>query len=291
MANTLYLVRVSPTSLELVRSLTPNEVSQYQADLDHLREFDASPHYLELVARNQADLQAALSAFRSAAADLRRDVGKRISLQIDVNRHLINYLSSARLLLDHFEMRLKRRYGAASDQVKGFRAATSHSFDTVFGYRFLYKLRNFAQHFGVPATHTHVASRLEPGATPAIAHHSAILLDRDELLRHGQDIWGKVAPEVAALPPVVDAEPYVVDLTAELNRIVIGTQGLERPALEVVGKRVADLLRPATGAGCTPGVALVTDNAAARSTTYEFVQPPFRLMAWLGFPGFERPLL
>jgi len=288
MADTLTLVSLAPGAITTLRALSEGEVAQYQADLDHLREFDASPRYLELVARNQAEFQAALGQWRNSAEALHKDRQLRTSLSIEVNRRLVNYLSTMRLLLDHYEMRLKRRYGKRSAQVIDFEKETRSSFDGNFAYRFLYKLRNFAQHFGFPVTHDHVASRAESAGLLVPTYEADLLLDRGELLRHGDEVWGKLASEIAALPVLIDVEPFLVIMTKELNRIVVATQQLEREALLVTATRVADILREAIALAATPGVALIRENEG--STTYEFVQPPFRLMQWLGLPGFDHPL-
>lgn len=68
----------------------------------------------------------------------------------NANRFLFNYLSSARTYLDHSEKYLKNKYGNNSTQFNSFKSYTSSLFDNFFEYRFIYKLRNYAQHCGLP---------------------------------------------------------------------------------------------------------------------------------------------
>lgn len=68
----------------------------------------------------------------------------------NANRFLFNYLSSARTYLDHSEKYLKNKYGNNSPQYNRFKIFTSNLYDNFFEYRFLYKLRNYAQHCGLP---------------------------------------------------------------------------------------------------------------------------------------------
>ncbi len=75
--------------------------------------------------------------------DLRR-------LKLEVNGRLLNYLNSIRTYLDHSETSFKREFGGESGDFKEFKTITSHLFDNNFAYRFFYKLRNYAQHCGLP---------------------------------------------------------------------------------------------------------------------------------------------
>lgn len=73
------------------------------------------------------------------------------NLYLDINRHILNILSSIRTYLDHTETRIKREYGSNSEEFLNFKTQTSKAYDENFSYRFLYKLRNYAQHCGLPA--------------------------------------------------------------------------------------------------------------------------------------------
>lgn len=68
----------------------------------------------------------------------------------NANRFLFNYLSSARTYLDHTEKYLKNKYGNDSFHFKEFKKFTNQLYDNFFDYRFIYKLRNYAQHCGLP---------------------------------------------------------------------------------------------------------------------------------------------
>lgn len=68
----------------------------------------------------------------------------------NANRFLFNYLSSARTYLDHTERYLKNKYGKDSTQIIQFKDYTGYLYDNFFEYRFIYKLRNYAQHCGLP---------------------------------------------------------------------------------------------------------------------------------------------
>lgn len=67
-----------------------------------------------------------------------------------VNLHLLNFLSSSRTLLDHMEANIKRQFGKDSQQYIFFKKSTGVEYDNFFHYKFMYKLRNYVQHSGLP---------------------------------------------------------------------------------------------------------------------------------------------
>lgn len=68
----------------------------------------------------------------------------------NANRLFLNFLSSGRTFLDHTETYLKRKYGSQSNEYLIFQSETNKIYDNSFEYRFMYKLRNYAQHCGLP---------------------------------------------------------------------------------------------------------------------------------------------
>lgn len=68
----------------------------------------------------------------------------------NANRLFLNFLSSGRTFLDHSETYLKRKYGKKSSEFLKFKKETNNQYDSSFEYRFVYKLRNYAQHCGLP---------------------------------------------------------------------------------------------------------------------------------------------
>lgn len=106
-------------------------------------------------------------------------------LHLEINRLILNLLSSIRTYLDHTETRLKREYGADSEEFGTFRTETSSAYDNNFAYRFLYKLRNFSQHCGLPAGSLTTSSVNGKDETK---HNLILSLVRNDLLK--QFDWG-----------------------------------------------------------------------------------------------------
>lgn len=67
-----------------------------------------------------------------------------------INRKVMNFLSSARSYLDQTPARLSEWFGKPSQAFDALEAATNRSYDRRFGYRVLEALRNHSQHHGYP---------------------------------------------------------------------------------------------------------------------------------------------
>ncbi|CCH00541.1 hypothetical protein FAES_2532 [Fibrella aestuarina BUZ 2] len=87
---------------------------------------------------------------KASANMLNDDDGVIYLVSRNSNRLLLNLLSSVRTYLDHTTTYLKRKYPKDSDQVKVFIKKTNELYDNNFEYRFIGKLRNYAQHCGLP---------------------------------------------------------------------------------------------------------------------------------------------
>jgi hypothetical protein len=73
-------------------------------------------------------------------------------LKIEINRVVQNYLSSVRMFVDHCDANLNRRFRKESAEYLDFKKTLSKFYDNNFEYRFIYKLRNFCQHCGLPVS-------------------------------------------------------------------------------------------------------------------------------------------
>jgi len=68
----------------------------------------------------------------------------------NTSRLISEILSNFRAFLDYWETNLKKEFNKESIQVKSFKNATKNEYDNVFEYRFIYELRNYIQHCGMP---------------------------------------------------------------------------------------------------------------------------------------------
>ena len=73
--------------------------------------------------------------------------GERPEVYREMNRRLMNLLSSARLYLDQIPRELGSFYGKESKQTETVNQSISRQYDSSLAYRALEALRNHAQHF------------------------------------------------------------------------------------------------------------------------------------------------
>lgn len=98
-------------------------------------------NFEDLVNTNRAYLQA------YTQKDIKNLTSRDISLNI--NKDLLNFLAASRFYLDYMDRSIKTRFGKQSDLVMKFKSYCSIEYDNSFSYRFIYHLRNHAQHKGI----------------------------------------------------------------------------------------------------------------------------------------------
>lgn len=137
---------------------------------------------------------------------------------LDINRVLLNLLSSVRMYLDHTELIINRRYGDASPRFTNFKRACSDAYDGQFSYRFLYKLRNYAQHLGLPLSVFSISSREHPERLGEPYHELSFGLNRDLALSDFD--WGKqLSEELRLQPEIIEVAQHVPPFILSITQI------------------------------------------------------------------------
>lgn len=140
---------------------------------------------------------------------------------IDANRHILNFLTSMRTFVDHMRTRLSRSRDPSI--VARFDRWCSAEYDRYFSFRFITRLRNYAQHCGMPVGHVRLRASDEPsesGGTSFAADGSSITISfaREELLSNF-DGWSTVRRGLAHQPPLMEIGHHLSIAFAGVNRI------------------------------------------------------------------------
>jgi len=114
---------------------------------------------------------------------------KARSFRIELNRLLLNYLSITKSYINYIETDTARTYGKNSKQTKSLKKTLSFCFDNSFSYRFLYKLRNYAQHIDLPIRD--ISLKLKRIEKDKLIHFLKINFDKDTLLNNYKE-WGHI---------------------------------------------------------------------------------------------------
>jgi len=115
------------------------------------------------------------------------------------NQKIANLLTSFRTFDDHICHKISNIYGVQSNEYKAFKNASKQIYDNYFAYRFLYKLRNYVQHVGLPVTKIIFNTKLEENKNKKklIKHSVQLFLDKKQLLKYKG--WGTVKNDLGLI--------------------------------------------------------------------------------------------
>jgi hypothetical protein len=196
---------------------------------------------------------------------------------VELARKYVNALSGIRLYLDHTETRLNRRYGEDSKIFSDFTAACSHEFDNVFEYRFIYKLRDYVQHCGMPFQHIvdrHISEQ-DSRRTCEIGFKPKELLDDYKK-------WGTVRTELENHSgEIIEAQGVLTKVFQSIQRIHLANELSERPSLLEHGRKIINVVKPAFDLNMEP-MLTKTPPLENEIRSSEFHQVPFEGLLKLG---------
>ena len=174
---------VSNANITSIRELRNSEYEEYSKAVIRLVDFSSDQQLYAIVRLNYDDYQNLLKQYYQLYAENPSAIDwiRMERMVLDINRHILNYLSAIRTFLDHSETNLKRRYGMKSERFKRFKKACFEAYDSKFSYRFLYALRNYAQHCGMPLGQlTFHSKEVSPHSKDA-CHSLMVKFNRDKL--------------------------------------------------------------------------------------------------------------
>lgn len=119
-----------------------------------------------------------------------------------------NFLSSAGAFLAQTEIQLGRVHGENSPESKMWNEKRKDMHAACFSYRFLYALRNFSQHGGLPLSSLNIAGERASENAPMFFKISTII-SRDGLLGARHDWEKKVQVEIQQQPPEFELLPLI----------------------------------------------------------------------------------
>ena len=220
MQSTIELARVEGDSVKAIRPLSEVEVQEIRDCNKDIFDFNRHFKLVEYVLHNFSSFKSGIESSLHKFSEDSRSIGRYDldSFGHEVNINLLNLMMSARTSLDHMETFIKREYGKDSEEINLFKKLTRDEFDNRFSYKFMYKLRNYVQHCGMPPLSYSKTKVLEVEAP-----YAAITLefDRDALLS-SFDSWGAIVkPELEAQDSKFNALSIVEEFVTSILRIYI----------------------------------------------------------------------
>lgn len=234
------------SSLYIGRPLTNNEFQSFQDAQLFLGRHASSQQLIELVRRNFGAYSETMERIeKEYEADHSLNWNRVTDMVIEANRHILNFLTSMKTFLDHTETRMNRNFGKESDRFKAYKAAEHAAFDTHFPYRFVSKLRNYAQHCGMPLGWINAKSDLTDPSTGKVKHSIDFNFSRDDLLKNFKEWSRHVEPELREMPEHFPITPHMAktaECLADINSAVLAQDENElRQHMGVVEVFLAEL--------------------------------------------------
>jgi hypothetical protein len=235
------LVLAPGPEFTVVRNLDDQEWDDYSLSFALLVSIKMARKLLDATQENYDEFVQAFNGFHLSASRA-GDEAVRSAFDGLINRRLSNYLSSMRLFLDHVEYRLKRVYGKDSDQAVKLHQRCSELFDSVFAYRFAYKLRNYSQHFGSPIWDIEWTSSVVEGTTDELVYSARVEFSVPGLLAAGRDCWGPVQKDLVAMPPTLDVASVMSEVPPALVCVWATFLEVQRKYVEGIGHLLEEML-------------------------------------------------
>jgi hypothetical protein len=178
---------------------------------------------LDMVERNYQEILDSIKHYRSRLEDVEPGLPVDISTAMDgflsTSQKVTNFLSSTSAFLAQTEMQLRRIHGKGSPELNSWDEKRKNLHAQCFSYRFLYELRNFAQHRNIPFSNLNIAGE-RPSEDLPMVFKIGVQIFRDGLLDDGYK-WGKVQVEIQQQPPVLDLLPITSEYLNCLRRLCL----------------------------------------------------------------------
>lgn len=160
--------------------------------------------------------------------------------RVIVNQKLSNILTSFKsyedLLRSHFSQ-YKNLIGNIDNVINDL---FSKTYDDYFGYRFMYRLRNYVQHFNLPIQSVEIRSEMVNIPLKIGAFTVEPMFDKSELLKFKK--WSTVGPEIEKMKSSISCKPIVDNFHTSINTLHSNLRNIFFPKYEEVKKRLEDIL-------------------------------------------------
>lgn len=244
-----------------IKELKDSEYQEFNSACQCLIRFSMDQQLYQIVNWNYSDYKELLSKYYDEYIERPSTThwSRMENMVLNVNRHILNFLASVRTFLDHSETNLKKRYGADSPRVGRFKSKCSVANDNSFSYRFMYKLKNYAQHCGMPVGALTLHSEVANTETGETLESLAVLFKRDDLLSK-YDSWGmNIVKELEELPPQFEINPHVDEVLKQIEKINLVLIQDDVPDLIKGANYIQEFLRPLEGIPGTPCILRIND--------------------------------
>ncbi len=182
------------SQIELKDTLTVEQFKKFKESISEINKLQRLRDLLSILLLNENEFLTSMEtvSFKLATKGTHWRGIKEIDMEevsIAANRLFLNYLSSVRAFIDHCKTNINRYFGANSENFSEFKKMLSFFYDDIFAYRFLYKLRNYSQHCGIPINSITFNQQFN-AENNTVDGTLEVMFDRNQLLSN-YDGWGE----------------------------------------------------------------------------------------------------
>jgi hypothetical protein len=148
-----------------------------------------------------------------------------------INRRIINLLTTCRLYKDQVCHNIHTIYGSESTQVSEFKKQSHSEYDSVFGYRVMEAMRNYAQHCDLPIKEiSNQHQWIETSDGKRRKYTVKLLVDVASIAQNG-NFKASVLKELKSQGSLVELTPLIRQYIESIGRIHLKVRELIRSEL------------------------------------------------------------
>lgn len=220
-------LKTKPKHLEikLMRTISTTEMESITQAIGQLGDFSHCCALYEICEKNYQEILSYNTAIKNDfPANRNRDYEYAEEVYQEMNRLLLNYLTSFKTFIDHLTTRYTRLQEQGGSFLSDFRKITAACYDGNFAYRFFSKLRDYIQHCGMPFGSMSITEQPAPDGSVDINILTGF--SRDTLIRTYKK-WGKVKADLEKQPEQMALIPYLNGFHSQIKLINIVVSGME----------------------------------------------------------------
>lgn len=241
-----YESETEDTRIEFLDELTQGQFDKLQFSISQIEELNNTKRLLDFVLTNDNEVvdfinqsEQTLTWMIKSMHILRR--ANYDNVYSNINRLLLNYLSSIKIFVDHLETFINRKFGDKSYELTEFKKLLSSIYDNNFSYRFFIKLRNYTQHVGLPIHNMFFSTYFEQKERLSLKGHLKVSFNRDRLLSEFTK-WGSVKGDLEKEEERFDLIPQLNEATRIIIELERNVVQLLKPGLTKSIENIKELI-------------------------------------------------
>jgi len=211
--------------VDLIRPITANDMIKVETAIKRMGDFGSYCGLYEICEKNYYSIVQYYPSIRDEFPSHRQKSQEYMMKALqEMNRLLMNYLSSFKTYIDHLSTRYATLQRQGYSHLEAYKNIKTACYDGSFAYRFFYKLRNYVQHCGLPLGYINIEE--SPASDGSVKIDATIGFERDNLLNAFKK-WGEVRADLLEQPATMELLPYLDEFRSQIQLIDLVVSSIE----------------------------------------------------------------